>query len=143
MGFMTESPASKELIYTNTQELREQLSDRVQWQWDKHNHALLAEFSVDHEHPVFLTLKQYFPHVWDKKNVKKSSPYLQHRAQGFAHLNKQQLLLTKDEEGQDEIMLAWWPWGHGATISVRLFRASDLPFTPKVGLLPWLKSLFS
>lgn len=140
---MTESPANKELIYSDTQELREQLSDRVQWQWDKHNHALLAEFSVDHEQPVLLTLKQFFPHVWDKNSIKKTSPYLQHRAHDFAQLNKRQLLLTQDEDGQAEIMLAWWPWGHGATISARLFRASDQPYTPKTGIWHWLSGLFS
>lgn len=139
---MTESPATKTLIYDSSEELRELLSDRVQWQWDKHNHALLAEFSVDHENPVFLTLKQHFPHIWDKKSIKKSLPELRHRAGNFAELEKKQLLLSKDMDGKDEIMLAWWPWGHGATISVRIFRSNPEPFVPETGLFSWLKNIF-
>lgn len=140
---MTESPVNKELIYANTEDLRVLLSDRVQWQWDKHNNALLAEFSVDHEEPVFLSLRQYFSFCWDKKTIKHASPILRHRAHAYSRLEKQQLLLTKDEDGKDEIMLAWWPWGHGATISIRLFRASEQPYVEEKGWFSKLKSWFS
>ncbi len=140
---MTESPVNKDLIYASTEDLRVLLSDRVQWQWDKHNNALLAEFSVDHEQPVFLTLRQYFPFCWDKKSIKRASPILRHRAHAYAQLEKQQLLLTKDEDGKDEIMLAWWPWGHGATISIRLFRTSDQPYVEDKSLFTKIKNLFS
>ena len=140
---MLDSPATKALIMSTSEGVRDALSDKLEWNWDDYHQALLAEFSVDHEQPIFLTLQQHFPYEWDKQSIKKAPPLLRHRASRFASLNKKQKLLTLDEEGKQEVMVAWWPWGHGATISARIFRAdtSDLP--PQTGLSSWFKRFFS
>ncbi len=140
---MKDSPANKQLIMSTTDALRESLSDRIQWQWDKHHQALLAEFSVDHEQHVYLTLLQHFPVHFDKKTIKQASPELKHQAGKFAQLSKEQQLLVSESQGQSEVMVAWWPWGHGATVSVRIFRIDPQPYVPPTGLLQWCKSVFN
>lgn len=137
-----DNPTTKEFIYAQSEPLREHLDDRVQWQWDKYHQALLAEFSVDHEQPVYLSMKQHFPHVWHRKNIKTATQYLRHRAGYFGELKKDQQLLTVDVTGDAELMAAWWPWGHGATISVRLFRANTSEYTPSSGLSALFKRWF-
>lgn len=137
-----DNTASKELIYSLSEPLREQLDGRVQWQWDKYHQALLAEFSVDHEQPVYLTVKQHFPFVWDKRNIRKASDFLVHRAAHFGRLKKTQQLMTMDSDGATELMAAWWPWGHGATISVRLFRANPETFEAPTGLAALMRNWF-
>ena len=140
---MQDSPANQALINATSEALREALSDKLTWKWDDFHHALLSEFSVDHEHHVFHTLQQHFPHVWDKKSIKQAPRLLKHRAGYFGKLDKQQKLLTLDEQGESQVMLAWWPWGHGATISVRIFRTDDTPYQPESGILAKLKGLFN
>ncbi|GAB5380877.1 MAG: hypothetical protein Alis3KO_27330 [Aliiglaciecola sp.] len=118
------------------------LGNKIQWRWDEQFHCLLAEFSVDHEQHVLLTAEKHFPFKWDKKSLKKADPMLVHRAGFFGMLEKKQKLLTVDENGNHNIMLSWWPWGHGATVSVRIFKASEKAYIPPTGLLHKIKSLF-
>lgn len=127
---------------STSQPLREALENQLEWSWDDYHQALLAEFSVDHENAIFLTLLQHFPFQWDKKSIKKAPPLLRHRASRFAELNKTQKLLTLDESGDQEIMVAWWPWGHGATISVRVFRADTSEMKPQSPISAFFNKLF-
>ncbi|MCC2616495.1 hypothetical protein LJ739_09605 [Aestuariibacter halophilus] len=140
---MNDNPATKELIFESTAPLRDALDNRVYWQWDKHYNALLAEFSVDHEQQVLMTVKQFFKRQWDNKTIRQAPPEVRHRAHDFARLDKKQLLMVSDEPGCQDIMLAWWPWGHGATISMRIFRADDTPYEPPSGVMATIKSWFS
>ncbi|GAA0859064.1 hypothetical protein [Aliiglaciecola litoralis] len=112
----------------------EELGDKIQWQWDEHFSCYLAEFSVDHENLVYLVAQKHFPHVWDKKSIKKAPPAFRHRAGFFNTLEKNQQLMSKDRNGEHDIMLSWWPWGHGATVSVRLFYASTKPYIEPSGV---------
>ncbi|WJG10226.1 hypothetical protein [Aliiglaciecola sp. LCG003] len=114
--------------------LLNELDDLITWQWDEHLSCLLAEFSVDHAQFVYLHVQKHFPHVWDKKSIKSADPLLKHRAGFFNALKKNQQLLTQDTTGQHDIMASWWPWGHGATVSVRLFQVSNLPYQAPSGL---------
>lgn len=139
---MLDSPATKALIMSTSEAMREALSDQLEWKWDDFHQALLAEFSVDHEQRVFLTLQQHFPFQWENKSIKKAPPLIKHRAARFARLDKSQRLLTLDDTGTQEVMVAWWPWGHGATISVRIFRADTSEMKPKKGLSGLLNKLF-
>ena len=138
---MLDSPASKALILSESEPLREALSHQLEWNWDEYHQALLAEFSVDHEQAIFLTLLQHFPFQWDRKSIKKAPPLMRHRASRFAALNKSQRLLTQDDSGDQEVMIAWWPWGHGATISVRIFRADTSEMPEPSGLSKLFKKI--
>lgn len=140
---MTENQSNKNLMLQQIPAFVESLEDRISWHWDTQFGCLLAEFSVDHADFVYLKAKQYFPKVWDKKSFKLADEFLQHRAGIFSMLEKQQQLMTKDKDGTEEMMLSWWPWGHGATISVRVFRANSNPYVPTQSLFSKFKKQFS
>lgn len=140
---MTENQSNKNLMLQQIPAFVESLEDRISWQWDTQFGCLLAEFSVDHEEFIYLKAKQHFPHVWDKKSFKLASEFLQHRSGVFSVLEKQQQLMTKDKDGKEEIMLSWWPWGHGATISMRVFKANSNPYVAKHGWFAKLKKQFT
>lgn len=138
---MNENSIFKHQFTTLTAPMTSAFEPRLTWQWDEHFACLLAEFSVDHEVPVFMTASKLFPQVWDKNNIKQADPFLRHRAGEFGLLTKNQRLLTIDTTGQQDIMLSWWPWGHGATLSMRIFRANSAPYVPDTSLLNKIKRM--
>lgn len=139
----TENPADQALIAQSTESLRSLLPEHIEWRWDEHHRAWLAEFSVDHEETVWTALCDCFQHQFDRKTIKKAPPTLKHRAGYYGKLEKNQKLLSVDSDGSNEVMLAWWPWGHGATVSVRAFRGNTSPYVPQTGLWDKVSQLFS
>ena len=128
---MTEEQSNKNLMLQLIPAFAEALEGRIRWEWDPQFGCLLAEFSVDHADFVYAKAKQHFPFVWDKKSFKSADEFLKHRAGIFNLLEKKQQLMTRDKSGTEDIMLSWWPWGHGATVSVRVFRANSNPYILK------------
>ena len=139
---MKETSINQAHIKSACEPFLKELGEQFVWQWDEHFQAYLTEFSVDHEQHVFLTAQKHFPIVWDKKELKYADPIFVHRAGFFSNLEKNQRLLSKDKSGENEIMVSWWPWGHGATISVRLFCANTQPYAKPASLLSRLRNIF-
>lgn len=139
---MKQSYTKQSHIKSACEPFLKEVGEQFVWQWDEHFKAYLTEFSVDHEQHVFLTAQKHFPKVWDKKELKYADPVFLHRAGFFASLEKNQRLLSKDDNGENDIMLSWWPWGHGATISVRLFCANAQPYAKPLTLLDRLRKIF-
>ncbi|GAC13196.1 hypothetical protein [Aliiglaciecola lipolytica] len=140
---MKVSPTHQQAMREACSGFFDELGNRIEWKWDEHFGCLLSEFSVDHAQQVYLIAQKHFPHTWNKKQFKKADPILRHRAGFFNILEKNQELLTKDDSGEFEMMLSWWPWGHGATISVRLFRANSQPFQAPRGILHRISGAFA
>ena len=92
--------------------------------------------------PLETYVKQSLILVWDKKELKYADTIFIHRAGFFSNLEKNQRLLSRDKSGENDIMVSWWPWGHGATISVRLFCANTQPFAKPISLFSRLRNLF-
>ena len=132
-----------EQLQTYGKEVIDALSPLVKWQYNDFHGVMLAEFSVDKQHQVMAVLQQLFCCQWDAKSVKKAPPELRHRAGFFAKLVKNQLLLSKDLQTQPKVMVAWWPWGHGATVSVRLFLTNTSEYQPKPNFFQRLSTIFS
>ncbi|MFA3792939.1 hypothetical protein AB6T38_17670 [Aliiglaciecola sp. SL4] len=133
----------QQAIYNACPEFFDDLDTQIEWKWDAHFGCLLAEFSVDHAQHVYAIAKKHFPHCWNKKQLKKANPYLRHRAGFFGILEKKQELLSKDTNGEHAVMLSWWPWGHGATVSVRVFEINKQPYEKPQGFLDKLSAMFT
>jgi hypothetical protein len=119
------------------------LSPMVKWQYNDFHQVMLAEFSVDKQQQVMAALQQILPCRWDVQSIKKASGEIKHRAGFFAKLSKSQQLLSADLHTQPKYMVAWWPWGHGATVSVRLFLTNTNAYQAKTGLLQRFSALFA
>ena len=68
------------------------LGDELTWRWEARLSALLTEFSWEKKDRILTILRQLFPQEWHRKNIKKAPT----------------------------IAVIWWPWGHGATYSMRI-----------------------
>lgn len=133
----------EEQLHAYGKEVVDTLSPMVKWQYDEFHKTLLAEFSVDREVRVMSALRQCLPMVWDAKTIKKAPGEVKHLSSSFHKLVKNQKLLSIALEKEPNFMVVWWPWGHGATISIRLFLVNSSPFVAKKDFLQSIKKIFS
>lgn len=97
------------------------LGDELTWRWDESKSALLTEFSWEKKERILTILRSLFSEEWHKKNIKKSPKALKLELAEYTNLIKEQLIFTKPATADfPAIALIWWPWGHGATYSMRL-----------------------
>ena len=115
----------------------------VNWKYDDFHNVMLAEFSVEKQDQVLFSLQQVLPVCWDAKTIKQAPDEVIHFAGSFSKLVKKQKLLTTNIERHPKVMAAWWPWGHGATVSIRLFLTETSPFVAKTGFMHKLSRLFA
>ncbi|MGB1263190.1 MAG: hypothetical protein ACPG52_09790 [Cognaticolwellia sp.] len=97
------------------------LGDELNWRWEDKLAALLTEFSWEKKERILITLRQLFSEEWQKNNIKKAPKALRDELGELAHLSKQQLIFTRPaNETTPALAVIWWPWGHGATYSMRI-----------------------
>ena len=133
----------EEQIQTYGKDVIEVLSSIVKWQYDEFHKVMLAEFSVDKQDQVLFTLQQVLPISWDVKTIKKAPDEAIHYAGTFSKLVKQQKLFSTNLERNPKVMAVLWPWGHGATVSIRLFLTNTSPYVTKTGLMYKLTRIFA
>ena len=133
----------QEQIHAYAEDLIEALSSIVKWKYDDFHDVMLAEFSVDKQDQVIFTLQQFLPVNWDVKTIKKAPGEVKHYAGAFSKLVKTQKLFSTQIEDHPKVMAVWWPWGHGATVSLRVFLTETSPYVANIGLMHKLTRLFA
>lgn len=97
------------------------LGDELNWRWEEPMSALLAEFSWEKKERVLAQLRKLFSDEWNNKNIKKAPKALKEELGELARLNKKQLIFTRPATAETPALaMIWWPWGHGATYSMRI-----------------------
>ena len=97
------------------------LGDELTWRWEEKQSALLTEFSWEKTERILTILRRLFSEEWHKKNIKKAPNVLKTELGELANLSKEQLIFTKPAtEETPALAVIWWPWGHGATYSMRI-----------------------
>lgn len=92
----------------------------LSWKWDSRIEAVLAEFGVSDKDSNRAILERYLGNAWDNSNIGKAPDIVQMINDNLGGLGSGQLLFTS-EPNQDAIIFgAWWPWGDGKTISIRI-----------------------
>ncbi len=92
----------------------------LSWQWESRFEAVLAQISVDEKDSVREVLERCLINAWDSTNIDKASDTVQAVISQLGGLMSGQLLFTSDPEKDALIFCAWWPWGDGQTISIRI-----------------------
>ena len=92
------------------------------WKWDHRFEAFLAEFSADNGDEFRAILERDFNNVWDSSNIREAPDIVQMCNNNFGGLRSGQLLFTTDPSQDVFVCGAWWPWGDGETISLRIAR---------------------
>ncbi len=113
------------------------------WQWDNRFEAVLAEFSVSDKDKIQSILKEHFIMTWDSSNIHKAPDTVQKVNSYLGKLRSGQLLFTSDTGATAYIYCAWWPWGNGKTISIRVAPCyKKLPDSDKAGKVRQFKGWF-
>lgn len=97
------------------------LGDELNWRWEERLSALLSEFSWEKKERILAVLRELFTEEWDKKSIKKAPKTIKEELGELANLSKEQLIFTRPATNETPaIAVIWWPWGHGATYSMRI-----------------------
>jgi hypothetical protein len=97
----------------------------VTWEWDDYIGAFLATFPPDLVPQIETICDKYFVSRWGTASLDKIPPSVLAIADSLGGLrNTQRLLVTRPGEF---VMAygAWWPWGDGKTISLRIGLVTD------------------
>jgi hypothetical protein len=130
-------------IHTYGKDVMGSLASLVKWKYDDFHKVMLAEFSVDKQYQVLFTLQQILPVNWDIRTIKRAPEEVNHYAGVFSKLLKQQKLFSTNLEIQPKAMVAWWPWGHGATGPIRLFLTNFSSYATQTGFIHKLTRFFA
>ncbi len=96
------------------------LGKRLTWKWDKRFETVLAEFHADDKEKIHQILASQMGETWEKDNAGEAPEVVQVVINYFGGLNQGQALLTSDPDQEGLLLCAWWPWGNGKTVSIRL-----------------------
>lgn len=97
------------------------LGDELTWRWEDKQSALLTEFSWEKKDRFLAVLRELFTEEWNNKTIKKAPKTVKDELGELASLSKAQLIFTRPAcEEMPALALMWWPWGHGATYSMRI-----------------------
>ena len=95
----------------------------LSWKWDSRFEAVLAEFGVDKKDSIRAILEGYLKITWDSSNMDNAPDIVRKINSHLGGLREKQLLFTSDSNRDAFIFCAWWPWGDGKTISIRIAPA--------------------
>jgi len=107
-------------IEKNCKELFNAFKGVVSWKWDNRFDTVLAEFSVNNKNSVRAILDRYLSIAWDSSNIGSAPKTIQKINMHLGKLRSGQLLFSSDPKQDAYIFCAWWPWGDGETISIRI-----------------------
>jgi hypothetical protein len=130
-------------LENNCKELANAFKGVLSWKWDSRFDTVLAEFGTDKKNSVRAILDQYLSNTWDSSNIGSAPKTIQKINMHLGKLRSGQLLFSSDPKQEAYIYCAWWPWGDGQTISIRIApyykKLSDSDEADKI---PQLKDWF-
>jgi len=111
----------------------------LSWKWDSRLEAVLAEFGAGQKDDIRAILERFLPMPWNGSNIGKAPAIVRTINGHLGELRPGQQLFTSDPEGDAFVFCAWWPWGDGKTISIRIApfykNLSDSEKAEKIQLL--------
>lgn len=108
------------MLEKSCREIVDAFENKVSWKWDNRFETALAEISVSDKESVDRIISAHMGFAWDNRNFKDTPETVRMIIDSFDGLNPGQLLFTSDPDREDLVLCAWWPWGNGRTISIRL-----------------------
>ncbi len=102
------------------QEIVDSFSDSLTWKWDGRFETALAEFSAKDKDKVKKNLSKILKNDWDKLSITIAPSIIKQIAKYFGGVRLGQHIFSSDCKASDFVFIAWWPWGNGETISLRI-----------------------
>ena len=95
-------------------------SDIFSWQWDGRFELMLTTISSE-ALPSASSIMDKLPlTTWDSSSVKNAPQGVQQAAKNMGGLRPGQKIITSEPNGEILLFQAWWPWGGGDKISIRI-----------------------
>ena len=112
------------------------LNGFLSWKWDDRFGVVLAEFGTEDKDKILSVLEQHFNSTWDMSSIQIAPENVYAAADLLGRLNEEQVFFTSAIEKEILIFCAWWPWGNGKKISIRIapFPSSGESFKDCFGL---------
>ncbi len=101
------------------------LGKRLTWKWDDRFETVLAEFSVTDKQIIHPLITRHMGEIWTLDQGASPPKVVQMIIDYFGGLTPGQTLFTSDPDQDGLLLCAWWPWGNGKTISIRLGVFAD------------------
>ena len=111
------NPSNIEVI---CKQIFDEFSGVLSWKWDDWVGTVLAEFDAGKKEDVGAILGKFLPISWDSANIDTAPQIIQELDEHLGGLSPTQLLLNSDPTDNAFVFCAWWPWGDGKTISLRV-----------------------
>ena len=92
----------------------------LEWKWDGRFETVFAEVPTDRADEVLEMLQQYLPSSWDSTSVREAPEVVQAASKKLGGLMPGQRFLISDLDNRACVFCAWWPWGNGLRISIRV-----------------------
>lgn len=102
------------------QSLFNEFQDVLEWKWDGRFKTALAEFDASRKGEVLRVLGKFLATTWDSASIKDAPDAVQQVKKSLGGLMPGQMLLVSDVANAALIFCAWWPWGNGTKISIRV-----------------------
>ena len=100
--------------------LFEALQADLSWEWDSRFKTVLAQISVKEKDTIEKTLENYLGIAWDSVTINSAPESVQRILVRFGGIMSEQLFYAAGLAENGIVFCAWWPWGNGQTISIRL-----------------------
>ncbi len=106
-------------------ELFKALQVALSWQWDGRFQTALAQICIAEQDAMRATLENHLGPAWDSATID-TAPDLVQRAIGrLGGVMPGQLLFAVGLPQDGIVFCAWWPWGNGRTISLRIGASQE------------------
>lgn len=132
------SDTNKSDVESVCRELLNAFRGVLSWKWDGRFETALAEFGVNDEDSVRTILKRHLSLIWDSSNIETAPDIVRTINIRVASLRSGQFLFTSDPKPGALVFCAWWPWGDGNTVSIRVApfhkKLSDSEHAKKIQL---------
>ncbi len=107
-------------VVTMCKGIEQALQGVLTWKWDSRFETVLAEFSVGRREEVCQALEEYLTFLWNRELIHEAPVNIQMLSNHLGGLMPGQMLFASDPEEDEFVFCAWWPWGDGETVSIRL-----------------------
>ncbi|MCG3177862.1 MAG: hypothetical protein BIFFINMI_00184 [Phycisphaerae bacterium] len=94
--------------------------DLLKWSWDDYIKSALAVFDTEHADDVARLLGVHFPTRWGADSIQAAPSAVQALARALGGIRQDQHLYVTHPDAGPVVFAAWWPWGNGKSISVRV-----------------------
>jgi hypothetical protein len=97
----------------------------LSWQWDGRFQTALAQISIAEKDGILSTLESHLGTAWDSANIDKAPEAVRRTVGQLGGIMAGQLFYAAGLAQEGLVFCAWWPWGNGRTISLRIGTSQE------------------